>query len=108
MPVFFKRLNSGQKGFTLIELLVVVAILGTVSAVAMPNVLGFIGEGKVEAAMAERHNLQIAITAYYFNEREMPDDITEVSAYLINTPQFAWTIEDGAIAPGTGNPLAGA
>jgi type IV pilus assembly protein PilA len=106
MPSFFKRLSSGQKGFTLIELLVVVAILGTVSAVAMPNVLGFIGKGKVEAAMAERHNLQIAITAYAFTNGTVPADIDAVAPFLINSPQFAWTIEDGAVSPGTGNPLA--
>ena len=103
----FKRLRSGQKGFTLIELLVVVAILGTLSAVAMPNVASFIGKGKIEAAMAEQHNLQIAVTAYaYMNGGTIPADIDAVAPYLINSPQFDWTISGGAVAPAVGNPLA--
>jgi type IV pilus assembly protein PilA len=106
MAFSFKRLRRGQKGFTLIELLVVIAILGTISAVAVPNVTGFIGKGKTEAAMAEQHNLQIAVTAYAYENGAAPADIDAIAPYLINSPEFAWTISGGAVTPDTGNPLA--
>ncbi len=57
MTKFLQKMRKGKKGFTLIELLVVIAILGVIAAVAVPNILSFIGSGEEEAAKAEQHNL---------------------------------------------------
>jgi type IV pilus assembly protein PilA len=58
--------RSGEKGFTLIELLVVVAILGTLSAVAIPNLGKFMNHGKSEAAATELSIIQTCVVAYMF------------------------------------------
>ena len=59
----FKALKRGEKGFTLIELLVVITILGVLAAVVIPQLVSFIGRGKVEAANTEAHQVALAVVA---------------------------------------------
>ena len=59
------RAKTGrQNGFTLIELLIVVAIVGLITAIAIPNLLNAIDRGKQKRTMADVRSLATAAEAY--------------------------------------------
>ncbi|MEL7562312.1 type II secretion system protein [Dehalogenimonas sp. 4OHTPN] len=114
---FLKKFRKGQKGFTLIELLVVIAILGVIAAVAVPNILSFIGEGNDEAKAAELHNVTVAVTAALASSTANPPAVVAYdnvgipstpgaavdnpAKYLVNKTVYAYTITaSGGITQG--------
>jgi prepilin-type N-terminal cleavage/methylation domain-containing protein len=59
-----KLFSRNQKGFTLIELLIVIAVLGVITAIAVPLVSGALSNGKVAAANMEIASVKVAAQAY--------------------------------------------
>ncbi len=51
-----------KKGFTLVELLAVMAIISILSAIAIPNIIGYIARGRVTNAIATVAGIELSVT----------------------------------------------
>jgi len=56
---------EGEKGFTLIELLIVIAIIGILSAIAIPQFSAYKLRGYNSDTKANLHNLFLSCNAYW-------------------------------------------
>ena len=70
---------SDQKGFTLIELMIVIAIIGILSAIAIPNFLSYRAKGQDTAARTEASNFYSAALAQF---ADVGDAVTFTSSAL--------------------------
>jgi prepilin-type N-terminal cleavage/methylation domain-containing protein len=60
-----KAMKRSEGGFTLIEVLVVVAIIGVLSAIAIPQYASYKQQGLDADARASLHNMATAMEAYF-------------------------------------------
>jgi type II secretion system protein G len=92
------ELMGKARGFTLIELLVVVAIIGIVSAIAIPNLLNSLNRGRQKRCMADMRSIGAAIEAYAVDYQFCPKGITtitDLAPYLTPTYMHIVPTEDG-------------
>lgn len=66
------------RGFSMIELLVVVAIILTIAAIAIPNLVSAIYIAKVARAVADISNIEESIGLYQSINSVLPDDLSQV------------------------------
>ena len=53
-------MRSNQKGFTLVELIVVIAIIGVITAILVPSIMGYVKKSRLKTA---NYNAKNAFTA---------------------------------------------
>ncbi|EMU1331643.1 pilin [Neisseria gonorrhoeae] len=77
-------MNTLQKGFTLIELMIVIAIVGILAAVALPAYQDYTARAQVSEAILLAEGQKSAVTEYYLNNGEWPENNT--SAGVASAP----------------------
>ncbi|EGR2848666.1 TPA: prepilin-type N-terminal cleavage/methylation domain-containing protein [Vibrio cholerae] len=70
--------NKQQQGFTLIELMIVVAIIGVLSAIAVPAYKDYVTKSEVASAVASLKSIITPAELYYQEYGTFPSSDTEL------------------------------
>jgi len=65
-------MNTSQEGFTLIELMIVIAIIGILSAIAIPAYQDYIARTQLTEALSLASGSKTLVAEYYTNEGRFP------------------------------------
>jgi general secretion pathway protein G len=79
-------MKDKNKGFSLMEILLVVAILGILSAIAIPNYMRVKYKAQVASTIAELNTIVKAIYIYQSNQGSFPDALDELDIRDITDP----------------------
>ena len=84
---YFNR-NGSNKGFTLIEIMIVIAIIGTLSAIAIPNYLGYKNKAKIMVAVTDIKMIEKQIPLFVQeNEGQLPNSLNDLTTIgIVNDP----------------------
>ncbi|MBM4207917.1 MAG: prepilin-type N-terminal cleavage/methylation domain-containing protein [Gammaproteobacteria bacterium] len=89
-PVCFKNKIAGTLGFTLIELAIAIAIVGLLSAIALPVYMQHIDKSNNNKAIADIMMIQVAIERFHTANFRFPADINEIPGPLPNNGLDPW------------------
>ncbi|MUK29539.1 prepilin-type N-terminal cleavage/methylation domain-containing protein [Aliivibrio fischeri] len=78
--------RQGQKGFTLIELMIVVAVIGVLSAIAIPQYQNYVKKGALGAALASASALKTNVEDHIATEGTFPSSLS--ASFSIGTIAF--------------------
>ena len=67
------KVKKNNKGFTLIEIMVVVIILGILTAIVAPNIIGRVGDAQVTAAKQTIRSIEGALRMYRLDNFNYPN-----------------------------------
>jgi general secretion pathway protein G len=74
-----RRKNSGGRGFTLVELMFSLAIVGVLSAIAIPAYNGYVEKNNNNKAIADIKFIQLCIERFYTVNFNYPAAITDLA-----------------------------
>jgi general secretion pathway protein G len=77
-----------HRGFTLIEVIIVIAIIGCISAIALPNYLRYKNNAMIAVAVTDIRMIEKQISLFAFdNDGQLPDILNDLSSIgTINDP----------------------
>ena len=97
------RHMGGRRGFTLIELMVVVAVIGILTAIAIPLYTNMQVRARVAKAQADSRALVSAISVYTAHMQSLPPNLAALNGPVVNSQG----VSAGPFMASTPNPPAG-
>ena len=103
---------KNQKGFTLVELMVVIAIIGIITAIAIPYYNNYKATACDQAALADLYNVKAAIQKYLTDETlkgtAVVSDVSGAVTKVLATPDGTYgypgpTLKCGVSLTGSGS-----
>ena len=76
-PIEYKR-RRWFEGFTFVELVIVVAIIATLSAIAIPSYITYRYKAQIAASIAEIHLLENKIMDYFVENDDYPESLNDI------------------------------
>ncbi len=108
--------KNKNQGFTLIEIMVVVIILGILTAIVAPNIIGRVSDAQISAAKQDLRNIDSALRLYRLDNFNYPSNEQGIKAltvkpvgqnirnwkgpYLNKTPLDPWGNQYQYVYPG--------
>lgn len=85
---YFNRSGS-NKGFTLIEIMIVIAIIGTLSAIALPNYMKYKNNARIAVAVTDIRMIEKQIVLFVLeNIGQLPNSLNDLTT--IDTLNDPW------------------
>lgn len=78
------RLEKMKRGFTLMELMIVIVILGMLSALVLPNIMGKAEDAKQRLACIQMQNVEEALKSFKFDNGAYPETEEGLKALVKN------------------------
>ena len=76
-----------SKGFTLIELMVVIAILGTLSAIAIPHFVSYREKARLASIVSDFKRIETTVFIFATDNGRLPDTLAEAG---LGSPADPW------------------
>lgn len=77
----FRPLQHKVHGFSLLEVVVVVAIIGLLTAIAIPQFMSYRSEAIDAQLKSDLRNAAVAVEAYYAKKSVLPASVAETAGY---------------------------
>ncbi|TDM55232.1 pilin [Aliivibrio fischeri] len=97
--------RQGQKGFTLIELMIVVAVIGVLSAIAVPQYQNYVKKAAIGVGLANIAALKTNIEDFIATEGEFPTVVSGGAVSFARLGTFQ-DLGDGKVAIDQGSTSA--
>lgn len=72
-----------ETGFTLIEIMVVVIILGILTAIVAPNIIGRVGDAQISAAKQDIRNIESSLRLFRLDNFNYPTNEQGIKSLIV-------------------------
>ena len=87
LPLSYQSRKGYDQAWTLVELLLILAILGTLTAIAVPVYTNYMDKVNINNALANIREIESKIVAYQVEYGNPPDTLTQIG---LNNPLDPW------------------